>query len=276
MIKSDKWIRRQSTAPAFMVTERVLASPSIGHAFGTKDVTYPSWDSHEELERRRQLFHGSLGGRMPSNGGVLGVVGYRELTDDERAAFKPMIEPFEPNQVRSRPDVKMVDTPAGLTEGYSTEKVISYGTSSYGYDVRLGNQFKIFSNAKNALIDPLNMSDDCYIDHEGEFCIIPPNSYILGHTIEVFNIPRNVSVLCVGKSTYARAAALVNVTPIEAGFQGQVVIEIANGSSLPLKVYANMGIAQFIFFESDEACDVSYADRAGKYQNQMGITTARV
>lgn len=270
MIKSDKWIRRQCTVPAFMVTERVLDMAKAGpHAFATKDILYPSWETIKELEAKRSAYNAAYPTR--SN---LGVSDFRKLTDEERASFKPMIEPFEPNQVRERTII--IDNGLHQASETETQRVISYGTSSYGYDVRLGNTFKIFSNAKNALIDPLNMSDDCYIDHVGDFCIIPPNSYILGHTIETFDIPRNVSVICVGKSTYARAAALVNVTPIEAGFKGQVVIEIANASTLPLKVYANMGIAQFIFFESDEACEVSYADRNGKYQNQTGITTARV
>jgi dCTP deaminase len=155
-------------------------------------------------------------------------------------------------------------------------KVISYGLSSYGYDVRLANKFKIFTNIKNALIDPLEMSDDCYIDHEGDHCIIPPNSYILGHTVETFDIPRDVMVICVGKSTYARCAAIVNVTPIEPGFKGQVVIEISNASPLPLKVYAGQGIAQFMFLQGGEPCQVSYADRRGKYQGQTGVTTARL
>lgn len=156
------------------------------------------------------------------------------------------------------------------------EKILSFGTSSFGYDVRLADDFKIFTNVNSAIIDPLNMSDGCYVDHKGPFCIIPPNSYILGHTIEVFDLPRDVVALCVGKSTYARAGAIVNVTPIEPGFSGQVVIEISNSTPLPLKVYANQGIAQFLFFESDEECEVSYGDRGGKYQNQRGITTAIV
>lgn len=156
------------------------------------------------------------------------------------------------------------------------EKILSFGTSSFGYDVRLADEFKIFTNVNSAVIDPLNMVDACYVDHKGPYCIIPPNSYILGHTIEAFDIPRDVMVICLGKSTYARAGAIVNVTPIEAGFKGQVVIEISNSTPLPLKVYANQGIAQFLFFESDEDCEVSYGDREGKYQNQRGITTAIV
>ncbi len=185
-----------------------------------------------------------------------------ELDDDcpEVKEFKPMIAPFSPEQVRE-------------VDG---ERIVSYGLSSYGYDVRLGREFKIFTNARNAMIDPLNPDPDCFIEHVGDYCIIPPNSYILGTTMEWFDIPRDVMVVCVGKSTYARLASIVNVTPIEPEFKGNVVIEIANCSPLPMKVYAGMGIAQFMFFEGDRPCDVSYADKGGKYQNQKGLTLARL
>ena len=174
---------------------------------------------------------------------------------------KPMIHPFShlQNKVNA----------AG-------KKIISWGTSSFGYDVRLADVYKIFTNVDSTHIDPLAMNDSCYVDRQGDHCIIPPNSYMLGHTIEVFNIPVDVMVIVLGKSTYARAGAIVNCTPIEAGFSGQVVIEISNATPLPMKVYANMGIAQFLFFQGSEACLTNYRDRAGKYQDQRGITTARV
>lgn len=160
------------------------------------------------------------------------------------------------------------------------ERIISYGLSSVGYDVRLGKKFKIFTNALNATIDPLSMSDDNYVDYEGDVCVIPPNSYILGHTDELLNLEPDEVAICLGKSTYARAGAIVNVTPIEPGFKGQVVIEISNATPNPLKVYAGQGIAQFLFFKTAERCEVSYADRnggkGGKYQNQQGVTTAIV
>lgn len=162
---------------------------------------------------------------------------------------------------------------AGFVE--NEERVISYGLTSYGYDVRLGRKFKIFTNINSTVIDPMKMSDDCYVDFEGDVCIIPPHSYVLGHTIEYFRMPKDVVAVCLGKSTYARAGAAINVTPIEPGFEGQVVIEIANQTPLPMKVYANMGIAQFMFHRG-EPCMVSYADRGGKYQGQQGVTTARV
>lgn len=180
---------------------------------------------------------------------------------DIALGWEPMIFPYSPIQNRVDQD---------------GNKIISWGSSSYGYDVRLADTYKIFTNVKNALIDPLNMSDDCYVNHQGPYCVVPPNSYVLGHTIETFIMPNDVTVVCLGKSTYARAACLINVTPVEAGFRGQIVIEIANQSPLPLKVYANMGIAQFLFFKGEVPCDVSYADRGGKYQNQVGIQTALV
>ncbi len=212
----------------------------------------------------------------------------------------PMISPFEPQQVRELErngtseeynriksckdicDVKEVISKNctgirydPILELQVREKIVSYGTSSFGYDVRLANEFKIFTNINSTMIDPLNFDHASCVDHVGDFCIIPPNSYILGRTVEVFKIPRDVMVICLGKSTYARCGAIVNVTPIEAGFEGNVVIEISNATSLPLKVYANQGIAQFLFFQSDEECETSYADRDGKYQNQTGITTAK-
>jgi len=173
---------------------------------------------------------------------------------------KPMIAPFVDGQVREE----------------NNQKIVSYGLSSYGYDVRLANEFKIFTNVRNAVIDPLNPDPDCFVDHKGDYCIIPPNSYILGHTIESFHIPRNVMTVALGKSTYARLAGIVNVTPIEPGFTGQVVVEVANASTLPLKVYAGQGIAQFLFFLGDKECETSYADKGGKYQGQTGLTLARL
>lgn len=175
--------------------------------------------------------------------------------------FVPMIAPFEPKNIR------FAET--------SGDKILSYGTSSFGYDVTLQDDFRIFTNINSTIIDPLNFDEKCLQEFKGDVCIIPPNSYILAVTREYFNIPRNVMVICVGKSTYARCGAIVNVTPIEPGFSGHVVIEISNATSLPMKVYANQGIAQFMFFESDEECEISYADKAGKYQGQTGVTLAK-
>ena len=172
----------------------------------------------------------------------------------------PMITPFINHQVRE----------------VNGDKVISYGLSSAGYDVRLDSKFKIFSNINSSLIDPLNFDETTLVDKEGDFIIIPPNSYAMGVTIEEFNIPRDIIVICIGKSTYARCGIIINVTPVEPGYIGKIVIEISNSTPLPAKVYANMGIAQFLFLKANKECDISYADKNGKYQGQDGVVTARV
>lgn len=197
-----------------------------------------------------------------------------DMQEKDATGYAPMIVPFTPEQVRY---VNNQGEPAGMEP--EVRKVISYGLSSAGYDVRLGRDFKIFTNVNNEhpVIDPLNMPDGYFVERlDADYCIIPPHSHILGHTIEVFNVPRNILIECLGKSTYARCGIAVNVTPIEPGFVGQVVIEIANQTPLPCKVYSGMGIAQFIFHRADEPCQVSYGDRGGKYQNQRGIQTALV
>lgn len=170
-----------------------------------------------------------------------------------------MISPFEADQVRER----------------NGQKVISYGTSSYGYDVRCGNQFKIFTNINSAIVDPKAFSEESFVDFEGDSCIIPPNSFALASTVEYFKIPRDVLVVCLGKSTLARCGIIVNVTPLEPEWEGQVTLEFSNTTPLPARIYANEGVAQMLFFQSDEACDVSYADRGGKYQGQRGVTIPR-
>ena len=168
-----------------------------------------------------------------------------------------MIEPFEAVQVRSSGD---------------GAKRISYGTSSYGYDVRCAPDFKIFTNINSAVVDPKNFCDSSFVNYHGEVCIIPPNSFALAHTIEYFRIPRNVLTICLGKSTYARCGIIVNVTPLEPEWEGHVTLEFSNTTTLPAKIYANEGVAQMLFFESDEVCEVSYKDRGGKYQGQRGVT----
>lgn len=171
-----------------------------------------------------------------------------------------MIEPYESGQVR---------------RGESGEQQISHGTSSYGYDVRCAREFKIFTNINSAVVDPKHFDANSFVDFTGDVCIIPPNSFALAHTVEYFRIPRNVLTICLGKSTYARCGIIVNVTPLEPEWEGHVTLEFSNTTPLPAKIYANEGVAQFLFFESDEACEVSYADRAGKYQGQRGVTLPR-
>lgn len=169
---------------------------------------------------------------------------------------KKLISPFFSNQVRNGN--------------------ISYGVSSYGYDIRCSNVFKIFTNINNSIVDPKKFDDKSFIDFVGDVCIIPPNSFALTHTIEKVKMPRNVLAICVGKSTYARCGIIVNVTPIEPEWEGHITLELSNTTTLPAKIYANEGIAQLIFLGSDEDCDISYKDRNGKYQNQSGVTLPKV
>lgn len=171
-------------------------------------------------------------------------------------ASKGMIEPFNQNQVRGG--------------------VISYGVSSYGYDMRITDEFKIFTNINNTVVDPKSFDPKSFVDFKGSECIIPPNSFVLGQSVEYFRIPRDVLVICLGKSTYARCGLVVNVTPLEPEWEGHVTIEISNTTPLPAKLYANEGIAQLIFLGGSEVCETSYADKSGKYQAQKGITLPRM
>jgi dCTP deaminase len=167
-----------------------------------------------------------------------------------------MIEPFVDDQVRSG--------------------VISYGVSSYGYDVRVGDEFKVFTNVFNTVVDPKNFDPKSFVDIRADVCIIPPNSFALASTIEYFRIPRDILTVCLGKSTYARCGIIVNVTPFEPEWEGHVTIEISNTTPLPAKIYANEGIAQVLFFQSDDVCAVSYKDKKGKYQAQRGVTLPKI
>lgn len=167
-----------------------------------------------------------------------------------------MIEPFVENQV--------------------AKGTISYGLSSYGYDIRVSDEFKIFTNVNNAVVDPKNFDPKSFVNYKGEICVIPPNSFALARTVEYFRIPRNVITICVGKSTYARCGIIVNVTPFEPEWEGYVTLEISNTTPLPARIYANEGIAQVLFLESDEICEISYADKKGKYQKQTEITLPKI
>lgn len=159
-----------------------------------------------------------------------------------------------------------------FVDGQKKEGTISFGLSSYGYDARVSEEFKIFTNVDSALVDPKNFDDKGFVDRPGKECIIPPNSFALARTVEYFRIPRNVLTVCLGKSTYARCGIIVNVTPLEPEWEGHVTLEFSNTTNLPAKIYANEGVAQMIFFESDQVCETSYKDRGGKYQGQTGVT----
>lgn len=174
----------------------------------------------------------------------------------EMALKERMIEPFK--------------------EGQCRQGVISYGVSSYGYDARVSNHFKIFTNVDSAIVDPKSFSTQSFVERDSDVCIIPPNSFALAHTVEYFRIPRNVMVICVGKSTYARCGIIVNVTPLEPGWEGHVTLEFSNTTPLPAKIYANEGACQFLFLKGEGPCDVSYADRHGKYMGQVGVTLPKV
>ncbi len=171
-----------------------------------------------------------------------------------------MIEPFEPDQIRAKND----------------QRIVSYGTSSYGYDIRCSDEFKLFTNINSTIVDPKNFDSNSFIDVKSDVCIIPPNSFALARTVEYFRIPRNVLTICLGKSTYARCGIIVNVTPFEPEWEGFVTLEFSNTTPLPAKIYANEGVAQVIFFESDEICETSYKDRGGKYQGQHGVTLPKI
>jgi len=163
-----------------------------------------------------------------------------------------------------------------FVEKQTAEGKISYGLSSYGYDARCSREFKIFTNVDNAIVDPKDFSDDSFVDRETDVCIIPPNSFVLTRSVEYFKIPKDVLVVCLGKSTYARCGLIVNVTPLEPGWEGHVTLEISNTTPLPAKVYANEGVAQFLFFKGSAPCETTYADRAGKYMGQTGVTLPRI
>lgn len=163
-----------------------------------------------------------------------------------------------------------------FVESQKGDGIISYGLSSYGYDSRCSDEFKIFTNVNNAIVDPKDFSPDSFVDRQTDVCIIPPNSFVLTRSVEYFRIPKDVLVVCLGKSTYARCGLIVNVTPLEPGWEGHVTLEISNTTPLPAKVYANEGVAQFLFFKGSSECEVSYADRAGKYMGQTGVTLPRI
>ena len=178
----------------------------------------------------------------------------------DKSLNQGMISPFVEKQIKKS----------------ESERISSYGVSSYGYDARCAPDFKIFTNVDTAMVDPKGFSEDNFVTREQDVCIIPPNSFVLTHTVEYFKIPDDVLVICLGKSTYARCGLIVNVTPLEPGWEGHVTLEISNTTPNPAKVYANEGVAQFLFFKGSSECEVSYADRAGKYMKQTGVTLPRI
>jgi dCTP deaminase len=191
---------------------------------------------------------------FPEEGATMSIKSDRWIR--EMCRTHAMIEPFEEKQVRPG--------------------VISYGLSSYGYDIRIADEFKIFTNVMSTVVDPKNLDPRSMVDFKGPVCLVPPNSFALARTVEYFRIPRNVLTICLGKSTYARCGIIVNVTPLEPEWEGYVTLEFSNTTPLPARIYANEGVAQVIFFESDEICETSYKDRGGKYQGQKGVTLPKI
>lgn len=187
-------------------------------------------------------------------------MGIKSDTWIRKAALEQdMIAPFEPGQVRTR----------------DGERIVSFGTSSYGYDVRCANEFKIFTNINSSMVDPKDFDHQSFVDVVSDVCIIPPNSFALARTVEYFRIPRDVLTICLGKSTYARCGIIVNVTPLEPEWEGHVTLEFSNTTPLPAKIYANEGVAQMLFLGADEVCETSYKDRNGKYMGQTGVVVPR-
>lgn len=252
-IKSDKWIKRQCTPPKLAY---------LNPATNTALFYYPEQFSNGEDRHIWEKLQERKGLRLIS------LDEYPDLL----AQWKPMIEPFNAELVREEEHRFTAD------EGYK-RRVISYGVSSYGYDTRVASEFKIFTNVNSAIVDPKNFDEKCYVDVDGTedgYVIIPPNGFALARTVEYFRIPRDVLTICLGKSTYARCGIIVNVTPLEPEWEGHVVLEFSNTTNLPAKIYVNEGVAQFLFLQSDEACEISYKDRGGKYMGQTGVTLPRL
>lgn len=190
----------------------------------------------------------------------------RRLCQDVKGCTLPnaMLTPFEPTQIR---------TVQGRPIGLPPEKIVSYGLSSNGYDIRCADEFKVFTNVHSTMVDPKNFDENCFVNISGQgSCIIPPNSFALARSVEYFRIPRDVLTICLGKSTYARCGIIVNTTPFEPEWEGYVTLEFSNTTPLPAKIYANEGCAQVVFFQASDPCSISYKDRKGKYQNQIGVT----
>ena len=198
----------------------------------------------------------------------------REKIEQQIAALQSGSGILADSQIRDRAQAEGMISP--FVEKQTRDGVISYGLSSYGYDARCSDEFMIFTNVDNAIVDPKNFSRQSFVERKTDVCVIPPNSFVLTRTVEYFKIPRDVLVVCLGKSTYARCGLIVNVTPLEPGWEGHVTLEISNTTPLPAKVYANEGVAQFLFFQGSAPCEVSYADRKGKYMGQTGVTLPRL
>ncbi len=248
-ILSDKQIRARCIAPTHAVTRiSKLRGAWIEHA--REDIIATEEDIARMLARTE--IHPAV----------------TRYTAERQALFQPMIEPFESKQVR--------EVPERVPQAQVMEKIVSYGLSSYGYDVRCADEFKIFTNVNSSIVDPKNFDDKAFVNVKAREIVIPPNSFALARTVEYFRIPRDMLVVCLGKSTYARCGIIVNVTPLEPEWEGHVTLEFSNTTPLPAKIYAGEGCAQFLFLKADEVCEQSYKDKGGKYQGQTGVVTPRM
>jgi dCTP deaminase len=264
-ILSDRQIRELCVPPNFVVTIQ-CREPWAMQIEGRFELrTEFSWLTEEQLEEKLKQYRLAF---KPSK--YLGIVSYRPVKPEEIESFKPMLSPFSPVQVRTKEVIIPWDQRSGVIQdnGIRHEKITSWGLSSYGYDVRCADEFKIFTNINSCLIDPKNFNDLSFIKHKGDYCIIPANSFILAHTVERFDLPRDIVANCVGKSTIARCGISVMVTPAEPEWEGYLTLEFANTTPLPAKLYANEGACQIQFFRGSEPCEVSYKDRSGKYMMQ--------
>jgi dCTP deaminase len=267
-ILSDRQIRELCIPPTFIVSEQLRVpharNAAGGPLFQIREVF--SWKTQDELDQIVRRWRAT----RPDN--YEGIVAYRNLTDKQKAEFKPMISPFSPVQVRTREVWSVQDSTHGR-DVYNTEKIVSWGLTSFGYDVRCGREFKIFTNINSTVVDPKHFDSDSFVDFVGDVCIIPPNSFVLARTMERFDIPRNIVADCLGKSTYARCGISIMVTPLEPEWDGFLTLEFANTTPLPAKLYAGEGCGQIRFFRGSEPCEVSYKDRGGKYQGQDALPT---
>lgn len=294
MIKSDRWIKRKCTPPRSVVTERIWelapGRPVTPESLGWRENIRFSHQPVDELEKSLPAHIEDL---SPNYEGIVSV---RAVRGEDLEHWKPMISPFVSQQVReverngtademnflrangaqaladkvhTTADRLRVDPMLGLQ---IRQKIVSYGLSSYGYDVRIADEFMIFTNVNTTVVNPKDFDKRNYVEFKGDVCIIPPNSFVLARSLEYFRMPRNVTGLVLGKSTYARCGINCLATPLEAGWEGHITLEYANTTPLPAMLFANEGAAQVLFFEGDEQCEVSYADRGGKYQGQTGIT----
>jgi len=267
-ILSDKTIRSLCEHPMAYVIYCIQVPGA-----GLKEVKEPVYfPTNWERLSHRELFDLAWpeGRAIAQKRGAVGTVQVMMSDFATPVMENTMIEPYEPQQVRER-DKPIPDGSDGVKLVMGSEKIVSYGTSSYGYDIRCGREFKVFTNTYSAIVDPKNFDEKAFVDVVGDKCIIPPNSFALARTMEYFRIPRNVLTVCLGKSTYARCGIIVNVTPFEPEWEGYVTLEFSNTTPLPAVIYAGEGCAQVLFFEGDEPCEVSYKDRGGKYQGQAAL-----